>query len=106
MKEIQLGKGMVALVDDEDYDLVMKYKWGAYFDEHTKGYYAKSMTGSTRAKALHHRMHRVILGLVKSLPHVDHINGNGLDNRKENIRIVTQTQNNRNLRKHRDGLEI
>jgi hypothetical protein len=42
-------------------------------------------------------MHRLILGIYDKSIHVDHVNGNGLYNRKENIRLVTRNQNIRNL---------
>jgi hypothetical protein len=48
-------------------------------------------------------MHRLILGLGPKGPPVDHRNGNGLDNRRENIRIATVAQNRQNSRKTRSN---
>jgi len=49
-------------------------------------------------------MHRIIMNCPPGLL-VDHINGNGLDNRKENLRIVTVEVNNNNAKSHRDAKE-
>lgn len=47
-------------------------------------------------------MHRFILG-VKDAEHIDHANGNGLDNRRRNLRLCSQTENHRNARRHADN---
>lgn len=89
IKEIQLTKGQVALVDDEDYDRLMQWKWFANYDKTINNYYALRR-GSIG-------MHRDIMGLQKGDNiQVDHINRNTLDNRKANLRLVTQKENNRN----------
>lgn len=89
MREIELTQGKIAIVDDEDYELVMRHKW--YYAEYRPGYgYAKT-NNKGRSPALL-RMHRVILGLNGN-EKVDHINGNSLDNRRKNLRLVTQSQN-------------
>lgn len=85
MISIKLGNGMSALVDEEDLDIVSKHKWG--YD--SKGY---AITSINR-KAL--RMHQLILGAREGLV-IDHINGNGLDNRKSNLRHVTRSENSKN----------
>lgn len=93
MKEIQLTQNKVALVDDEDYWKLSKYKWSIY---HWKEYfYAVRYPGI--------RMHREILGLKKNSKYIaDHINRNTLDNRRENLRKVTRSLNgyNSKIRKH------
>lgn len=99
MKEIKLSSGALVLVDDEDYDLVSKHKWyetkairkGKYYTSYAIG---KDGT-TTKRKTI--AMHRLIMGFPDGL-FIDHINHNGLDNRKENLRIVTSGQNQRNLR--------
>jgi hypothetical protein len=85
MKEIQLSQGKVALVDDEDYEWLSQWKWSASRYEHI--FYAQH-----RSKGL---MHRLITGAKKN-EFVDHINRDGLDNRRQNIRICTLAENNRN----------
>jgi hypothetical protein len=95
MKEIPLTRGMVALVDDEDYELVSQYKWAAatsygitYARSHTYDGYRRSTVP----------MHRVIMNPAPDM-HIDHINHNGLDNRRENLRICTNSQNGHNHRR-------
>ena len=92
VKEIPLTKGLVALIDDEDYERVNQYKWYACKNSNT--YYVKH-TINHHSKFL---LHRFILG-VKPNEQVDHINGNGLDNRICNLRITTQSQNLMNRKK-------
>lgn len=102
VKEIPLSKGYVALVDDEDYKRVSKYKWHAHSG---KGpvYAAAWIPGYTSCGRV--RMHRFILwGELAKHPGfvVDHINHNTLDNRRCNLRLVTLSQNcgNRLLKAH------
>lgn len=100
MKEMQLTKGLVAYVDDEDYHKVSSYRWHASISGNT--FYAKTCDGGTnrvnlgKARALF--MHRVILDPPSEYT-VDHINHNGLDNRKENLRLATFQQNQQNKRR-------
>lgn len=88
MREIQLTQGKVALVDDEDYDLLIQYKW--YFSSHGYAVY------KTRSKFFY--MHRKIMG-ASSSQLVDHKNFNKLDNRKENLRLCNKAENQRHQRK-------
>lgn len=86
------GKGKFAIVDDEDYEELFKYKWcldawGGYavrFDN-------RRMRGLIK-------MHREIMK-PPDKSHVDHINGNSLDNRRCNLRLCTSMQNIWNKRK-------
>lgn len=103
MKKIQLGghiKGSVlrgyALVDTEDYDKLIKYQW------YKQGKYAARFRrrGEDSPKGVF--MHRVLLNPPKD-KQIDHINGNGLDNRRMNLRIVTASQNNHNSRIRKDN---
>lgn len=93
MKEIPLTKGKVAIVDDDDYDVISKYNW--YF--HKNGYALRNRIkeDGTGGKVI--RMHRVISGAEEGSD-VDHINGDKLDNRKVNLRVVSRSQNNYNRR--------
>ena len=96
MKEIILTQGKVALVDDEDYEYLNQFNWFASKNFNT--YYA---TRGTRkdGKKVSVPMHRVILN-VSTGKHIDHINHDGLDNRKINLRICTISQNQHNQRLH------
>ena len=99
VKKIKLTQGKYALVDDEDYPKVSKYKWCAYYNPHTKSYYAIRNT-KINEKWTSQRMHRFILGVTDPNIQVDHIiSGNTLDNRKSNLRVVTHNQNMWNQRK-------
>lgn len=94
MKEVSLTQNKTSLVDDEDYELVSKYKWCASKDHNRDKYYAKSRNkeGDWHKSVL---MHRLIID-VSPEQQVDHINGNGLDNRKENLRICNSSENQQN----------
>jgi len=93
MKEIPLTQGKVALVDDEDYPSIMGHKWYASNNRFT--YYAVTNVPGVTRRQYTLRMHRLILNPPKG-KEIDHINGNGLDNRRENLRIVTRRQNTQN----------
>ncbi len=92
-KEIPLTQGKFALVDDEDYEELNKYKWYAYKSKDT--YYARRTEYPSGKTIL---MHRVVTNAPKDLV-VDHKNGDGLDNRKLNVRICTLSENARNSKR-------
>ena len=94
MAQIALTQGYVALVDDEDYASLSAYHWQvATSRSETRRY----VSGRVHGRVI--LMHRFILGLGPDDPDVDHINGDGLDNRRENLRVVTRSQNLRNGRR-------
>jgi len=105
MKEIPLTQGKVALVDDEDFEWLNQWKWTAYIPRsgHTVYAYRHIHDGHAYKRSI--RMHRLIMG-VEDDPsrNVDHINHNGLDNRRSNLRFATQQQNLQNARKRRSGV--
>lgn len=107
MKKIPLTRGEFALVDDEDFEELNKHKWCCYlnpYDNNRK--YAvrnkylgtKIVDGKKKKINRQIRMHRVIAKPTKGKI-VDHKNGNGLDNRKNNLRIATYSQNLANSNK-------
>ncbi len=101
MKQIPLSQGYFALVDDTDYSLLMQRKWCVQVRKHSC--YAQRCDWID-GKAHIVRMHRQVLGLSRSDGKmVDHIDGNGLNNQKNNLRLCTQSQNLQNCVKHRDG---
>ena len=93
LKEIQITQGKKVLVSDEDFKEVSKYKWS--YSASTGYAVRKGRKNCNEPRTVH--MHRVILK-AKANEQVDHINGNKLDNRKSNLRIVSQ-QNNTQARK-------
>lgn len=92
-KRIHLIRDKYALVDDEAYDWLSQINWhyhhSTYYTEYA---YCYPKIDGKRVRIL---MHRLILDAPKGME-VDHINQNGLDNRLENIRIATRSQNNAN----------
>jgi len=93
MKEIQLTQGKVALVDDADYEWLNQWKWCA---NKAKSCIYAARTWRENGKKITRRLHTEIMGKKEGLE-IDHINGNKLDNRKENLRFVTRRQNMQNL---------
>lgn len=103
MKEIPLINSLrVVLVDDEDYEWASQYRWRANISNRSLTAYAVRTVTSTDKKRQMQLMHREIMRPVGSLT-VDHINGNGLDNRRANLRIATQSQQQAN-RQHPIGV--
>lgn len=91
---IPLTKGMHAIVDEADYDDLSQFKWLAHKDGKT--YYAIRFCRQVDdCELTRQKMHRRLLPEAQI---VDHINGNGLDNRRINLRAATQSQNLRNRR--------
>jgi hypothetical protein len=91
---IDVGKCDLALVDSGDLGLLKAYRWVVHKTKHLR--YAEASIGGERVK-----MHRLLLGLHDKQEHkatcVDHINGDGLDNRRSNLRLCTQGENSRNI---------
>lgn len=103
-REIELTKGKVAIVDDEDYEWLIKLKWHynpRQNEKTTTGYAVHNITIAPNTQTLVY-MHRMILNVPKDVK-VDHINGNTLDNKKSNLRVASAQQNNFN-RKHHDNV--
>jgi hypothetical protein len=100
MKEIPLTQGKTALVDDADYGWLSEFKWRV--GEGWNTYYALTNIYLPDGRRTTRRMHRIILGVGNSDP-IDHINHNGLDNRRSNLRLVTTSQNLMNGRIRRDN---
>jgi len=92
MAHIVLRGGLVVTYDDADIGLISGYVW----HRHLVGpnLYAKGYPKGNRKAGLVY-MHRLLTGAAKGID-VDHKNGNGLDNRKENLRVVTCRQNLQN----------
>ena len=91
-KTISLTQNQYALVDDEDYSYLSQYKWFAQRIRNTNIYYAERQAETVFGKREVHLMHRVIMDTPNELQ-VDHINHNTLDNRKQNLRLCTRSQN-------------
>lgn len=94
-KEIPISGGRVAIVDDGDYALISRFKWSSKQCGNTV-YAHRGYTENGRKTMV--VMHRFLMG-AKSSIQVDHVNGNGLDNRRENLRFATLQQNQFNQTK-------
>lgn len=91
MAEIVLSSGAICLVDDEDFPTMAKYNWGEHRCPKTS--YAQMQT-----EGIKYLMHRLLVNCPKNR-WVDPINSNGLDNRRNNLRIILPSQNTANVSK-------
>jgi hypothetical protein len=95
---VPLTRGYEAVIDAADADVVGQYRWHAVpdlrADRSVRSVYAfRTLWGSGRKTALHRLILTPPAGMV-----VDHISGDGLDNRKSNLRIASVAENQRNKR--------
>lgn len=95
MKEIPLTRGMVALVDDEDYEMLAQYRWCVKACGSRLFYAVRALAGNGGKQ--HVVMHRVLLNPLPGFD-VDHVDGNGLNNQRSNMRVATRQQNIANKR--------
>lgn len=100
VSEIVLMHGLRALIDTADYDLVRQHRWFAELCR--KKWYVRTNIRDSRAKSGHAKLHLERLLLVTELPTVDHRDGDGLNNRRLNLRGATYGQNKFNC-KHKTG---
>lgn len=94
MKQIPLTKGKFALVDDEDFAKCSEHPW--HTQKNHKTLYARRTVYSTRKNRHVLLLHHFIVGAPSCGYEVDHIDGNGLNNQKANLRFVTHRQNLQN----------
>lgn len=98
---ISLTGGKIAFISNDDYEFLMQYNWYAYRVRKTEKWYARGCI-TIDGRRIRIMMHRAIMehnGYDLTGVIVDHINGDGLDNRLENLRPVTKAQNAYNRRK-------
>lgn len=99
MKSIPLSNtSLIAVVDDVDYDLVSRYRWYA-----TKGWNTSIVYAYGFVNGKTERMHSLILGKEPGKV-TDHIDNNGLNNRRANLRLVTPQQNTVRQRRRRNAI--
>jgi hypothetical protein len=91
MVKLHLTSGLVAMVDDEDWDLIKGYNW--YSVKMRNTHYVRATIPKSGGKKVY--LHRLIMGEPEDMM-VDHIDGNGLNDQKSNLRICTNAENQRN----------
>jgi hypothetical protein len=103
MKKLQLTKGQVALVDDEDFHWLSVFQWQAHKPARSLGFYAQRQNRTVDGIKLRPKvplMHREIMKFhghkIKGLT-IDHINLDSLDNQKSNLRICSESNNRCNV---------
>jgi hypothetical protein len=98
-KYIQLTKGLSVLVDDADYEKYNQFNWTPHYNGQ-KYYPVRKVKIDGKSREIY--LHREIMDAPKGV-HVDHINGNSLDCRRENMRFATPSQNAMNRRMRSDN---
>jgi hypothetical protein len=97
VKEISLTQGKVALVDDCDFEHLSRFRWYAFRTPYM--WYARRNESALIAPRTTIWMHRAILG-AQAKQIVDHLDDNGLNNTRANIRLCTKSQNGTRQRKY------
>lgn len=100
MKEIKLTQGKVALVDDEDFERLNQHKWCAAKTANI--FYAVRTEYNIGEKQKRISMHREVLNIQDRGIHIDHIDHDGLNCQKSNLRQCTHAQNMHNRRSRRN----
>ena len=95
MKHLPTQQGIFSFVDDENFDDLTKHKWRAKKDGHT--FYADTNI-KRDGKYVKVALHRLIMSAPLGME-VDHIDGNGLNNQRINLRLCTKGQNQHNRRR-------
>lgn len=95
MKEIPVRKGKNALVDDEDFEMLSKFRWFTFPRQYGTSYVLMKIPKSADMGKGQVAMHRLIM-TPEEWEEVDHIDGDGFNNQKSNLRIVTHRQNGQN----------
>src|SRR5208282_2648566 len=89
IRHIALTRGKYVIVDAGLYEWLMQWNWYAEYNHCNKTFYAarRGKAGEQHSVSMHRQI------LKTELPHIDHKNGNSLDNRLENLRGCTPSQN-------------
>ena len=95
MQRIKLTKGKSAIIDDDDYERINAYRWSTQVARSGQRFYAVRNEYSKGGSYRRVYMHRFIMDAPEG-KEIDHVNGNGLDNRQNNLRVCTSSQNRMN----------
>jgi hypothetical protein len=88
------GKERSFIIDPDDWEIYKEFSWVCHYDYKKKDYYVRSQINGKTVS-----LHRLIMKVTNRKLQIDHINNISLDNRKENLRIVTPRQNMHNRKK-------
>lgn len=102
--EIKLSRGLVALIDECDFIFVSKYKWHASESNNTFYALRPNADGWNRGECTTPAMHREILSITDPRIEVDHVDRNGLNNQRNNLRITDDCGNAQNKGVSRNNL--
>jgi hypothetical protein len=97
---IPLTMGQFAIVDADIFEILDTYNWAAQYSKSSDTFYAYRFVGNESRRYI--SMHREIMGVSDAELVIDHINHNGLDNRKVNLRVCTNTENLMNRRPNKN----
>lgn len=90
---LSLSRGLFATVDSTVSEDIWGVKWSAYEKRPGRIYAFRSVNGT------HEKLHHAVLGTRQEDTEIDHINGDTLDTRRQNLRCCKHSQNGRNLAK-------
>lgn len=94
--KIPLTQNKFTIIDDEDFPVVMNYKWYAKKVNKKNKYYVYTNGYNQLGNKKKLMIHRIIMNIQDPNIKIDHINSNSLDNRQCNLRICGHSQNSRN----------
>ena len=101
MKTVPLSQGYFAIIDDQDFARVSRFKWYAKVmrrkDGSVRNVYAAQNVRRDGERTTE-KLHRFIMGVTDPKIQIDHIDGTGTNCQRSNLRIATITENNRNVR--------
>ena len=107
MKQILLTKGKYAMVDDDDFEWLINYKWHCLEYKTRKIYYAQRTIYISSGKTTHECMHREIMGCKKGDKiQIDFIDGDGLNCQRHNLRTATHAQNGMNRKSSGESIYL
>jgi len=90
MKKIELSQGKYALVDNEDFNMLDKHKW--YANKNGNTFYAVRESKKVEGKKMKIYMHRIIAKTLNNME-TDHIDRDGLNNQRKNLRVCSHSEN-------------
>jgi len=98
MKLLPLSGGKFSKINDDMFDQLIKFSWTSY--KHGNNYYAQTTINKHTVQ-----LHRMIICPPSNFV-IDHIDGDGLNNQRENLRAVSHRVNLQNQQKHRNGKPV